>query len=215
VSKKVGVIQFLGTNCDQDVKSWVELQGLTAEFVWFQNQFSKNDYDFIVLPGGFSHGDYLRSGALAARMPVMQSVREFAKSGRPVLGICNGFQVLTEAELLPGALVKNQSGRFIDDWVDLEVVKSTPLFQMPVHSRLPIAHGDGRFYCSEVELDRLYQSEQIWLRYRKNPNGSVGDVAGICNKAKNVFALMPHPERAFFEWFGGTDGSRFLESLRV
>ncbi len=214
MSSRVGVLQFLGTNCDRDVMQWAEHQGFSARLLWHADHFSIQDFDLIVLPGGFSYGDYLRSGALAARAPAMNSVRDFAKAGRPVLGICNGFQILTEAGLLPGALVRNSAGRFIDDWAELEVVNATPLFKTARTLRLPIANGDGRFYCSPAELEDLQSHRQIWMRYRANPNGSIGDIAGLMNRNRNVFALMPHPERALFEWAGGTDGAHFLEGLQ-
>ena len=208
----IGVVRFPGTNCDRDVFSFVEMKGYRAEFLWHANRFEINKYKALIVPGGFSYGDYLRSGALASRSPVMSSVKEFAQKGGPVLGICNGFQILTEAGLLPGALVKNQGQRFIDDWVELETVHHPHFWatETPEHIRLPIANGDGRFYAPENELRKIEGEGLVWLRYLKNPNGSLNNIAGIMNKEKNVAALMPHPERAIMEWMGGCDGWSFL-----
>ncbi|MCX7977687.1 MAG: phosphoribosylformylglycinamidine synthase subunit PurQ, partial [Bdellovibrionaceae bacterium] len=172
------------------------------------------DLDAVIIPGGFSFGDYLRCGALAARSALMEDVRRFAEKGGAVLGICNGFQILCESGLLPGALVRNRGGRFIDDWVELEVVNAAERFG--VHHkrgqrlRLPIAHGEGRFYAPADELKSLFDQGQIWLRYSLNPNGSLQDIAGVLSKNKRVAGLMPHPERALFDWMGGTDGWGFL-----
>lgn len=211
--KKVGVARFPGTNCDRDVFSFVEAKGYQAEWLWHLDQYELKDFHAVILPGGFSYGDYLRSGALAAQSPVMKSIKSFADQGGKVLGICNGFQILTEARLLPGALVKNTSLRFRDDWVDLEVVGRYGFWSQGLKStqvRLPIAHGDGRFYASADELKRLEDDSQVWLRYKQNPNGSLNDIAGVTNKAGNVAALMPHPERAIYDWMGGQDGWNFL-----
>lgn len=212
MSKKIGVIRFPGTNCDRDVFSWVTAKGYAAQYLWHQDQFQTQDFEMLILPGGFSFGDYLRSGALAALSPVMNSIREFANQGRPVLGICNGFQILCESQLLPGALVKNQKQRFIDGWVDLEITNPRPLSKDKVGMslRLPVAHGDGRFYAPATELQKIIDRDQVWLRYKSNPNGSLEDIAGVMNKNKNVFGLMPHPERALYEWMGGQDGWDFI-----
>lgn len=168
----------------------------------------------MIVPGGFSYGDYLRCGALAARSPVMESVREFAKRGGPILGICNGFQVLVESGLLPGALVRNQSLRFVDDWVEMEVVEKRGFWSRNLKGatvKLPVAHGEGRYYNQADELKKLEDKKQIWLKYTKyNPNGSLNSIAGVTNEAGNVAGLMPHPERAIFEWMGSQDGMGFL-----
>jgi phosphoribosylformylglycinamidine synthase len=210
--KTVGVIRFPGTNCDRDVFSFVQAKGLVAKYIWHQDQFEATEFDSIILPGGFSYGDYLRSGALSARAPVMKSVHEFARIGKPILGICNGFQILTEAGLLPGALVKNANLRFIDDWVDLKVInRNSPWLRSEMDNiRIPIAHGDGRFYASSSDLQKIEENGLVWLRYVKNPNGSVNDIAGVMNEKRNVFGLMPHPERALYEWMGSQDGWSFL-----
>jgi phosphoribosylformylglycinamidine synthase I len=212
--KAIGVIRFPGTNCDRDVFSWVEAKGLKAQYLWHLDTFETGNYEALILPGGFSYGDYLRSGALAALSPAMKSVKQFADYGGPVLGVCNGFQILCEAGLLPGALVKNENRRFIDDWASLEIVNPAKRFGnqlKPTHSvRLPIAHGDGRFYAPKEELQKISDMGQIWLRYKDNPNGSLNHIAGVLNETGNVAGLMPHPERAIFDWMGGHDGWDFL-----
>ncbi len=212
--KPVGVVRFPGTNCDRDIMSWMKAKEFQAEILWHLDIFSVKDFEMIILPGGFSFGDYLRSGALAALSPVMKSVREFAQLGGPVLGICNGFQILCEAGLLPGALVKNENRRFIDDWAELEVISTSQKFgagfQRNQTLRLPIAHGDGKYYNRPEEIRHLSDQGQVWLRYKNNPNGSSNDIAGVTNKLGNVAGLMPHPERALFSWMGGADGWNFL-----
>lgn len=211
---KVGVARFLGTNCDADVKKWVEALSFRAEYLWFADQFNTEDYDLVIIPGGFSHGDYLRCGALAARTPVMKSVREFAAHGKPVLGICNGFQILCESGLLPGALLRNDSLRFQDEWVSLRVNSGATAFSRQLRKgqalRLPIAHGEGKYYAEGATLKELQDKDRIWLTYRENPNGSALNIAGITNATGNVCGLMPHPERAMGEWMGSVDGMFFL-----
>jgi phosphoribosylformylglycinamidine synthase len=212
--RRIGVLRFPGTNCDRDVFGAVETVGDEAHWLWHADQFDSEAYDALVLPGGFSYGDYLRSGALAARAPAMKSVREAAERGVPVLGICNGFQILTEARLLPGALIKNESLRFNDDWAELELNGPSRYFAQKLRigerAWLPIAHADGRYFVENDELKRLQDKNQIWFKYRKNPNGSVDDIAGVLNEKGNVAALMPHPERAMAEWMGGSDGLGFF-----
>jgi phosphoribosylformylglycinamidine synthase I len=211
--KTIGVVRFPGTNCDRDVFEMVEAKGFKAQYLWHLDRFDLKAFEALILPGGFSYGDYLRAGALSAKSPVMTSVREFAETGGPVLGICNGFQVLVEGGLLPGALVQNSGQRFIDDWAELELVSSHPYFGkagLEKNLRLPIAHGEGRFYASPESLDDIEGSGQVWLRYKNTPNGSLRSIAGVMNKKKNVAGLMPHPERALYSWMGGTDGWGFL-----
>jgi phosphoribosylformylglycinamidine synthase subunit PurQ / glutaminase len=212
--KKVGVLRFPGTNCDRDVFDWVTAKGYQAQFLWHLDQFQIQDYEALLIPGGFSYGDYLRSGALAALSPVMKSVREFADSGGPILGICNGFQILCEAQLLPGALVKNSGRRFVDDWVELELQKTHSVFAKDLKRgdrvKLPVAHGDGRFYAPADDLKKIFDQDLVWLRYIENPNGSLNDIAGVMNEKRNVVGLMPHPERAIGEWMGGSGGWGFL-----
>ena len=210
---KVGVLRFPGTNCDRDVvQALLELKHEPV-WLWHQDHFEGRGFHAFIIPGGFSYGDYLRSGALAARAPAMQSLISAAKSGAPVLGICNGFQILTEAGLLPGALLKNESGRFNDRIVGLKPVGQSPYFAAKVNAtiELPIAHGDGRFFCEEGDLKRLFDHEQVWFTYEQNPNGSAAGVAGVLNRARNVCALMPHPERAIYTWQGNAVGREFFK----
>jgi phosphoribosylformylglycinamidine synthase len=187
---------------------------LPHKYLWWADHFTPEEYSAFILPGGFSYGDYLRAGAIAARSPAMDDVREAAKRGQPILGICNGFQILCESELLPGVLTKNISQNFQDEWVDLEVVNAAFWGRTQTGKlKLPIAHSLGRFFAPDDILDRLFDQDQVWLKYTANPNGSLRDVAGINNEAGNVSALMPHPERAMEEWMGGRDGRAILEVL--
>jgi phosphoribosylformylglycinamidine synthase I len=214
VAKKTGIIRFLGTNCETDVLKWVENSGKSCEYLWFQNQFNVNDFEQIILPGGFSYGDYLRCGAMAARTPVMKSVIEFEKKGKPILGICNGFQILCEAGLLPGVLIQNKALKFKDEWTQLNVKNNKNFFGAGLQKdqviHLPIAHGDGRFYHSADGLKKIQDQNQIWLTYENNPNGALMNIAGVVSESGNVFGLMPHPERAVYQWMGSTDGQYFL-----
>ena len=214
MAQKIGIVRFPGSNCDRDVEIFVRAKGFEPEFLASSTLFETKNFLALIIPGGFSFGDYLRAGALAARSPVMQSVREFAGRGGPVLGICNGFQILTEAGLLPGALIKNESLRFQDQWVELRLENPVPFFgprlDQTLDLRLPIAHGEGRFYHTEDGLKKIEDQGQVWLSYRENPNGSLRNIAGVTNEQKNVVALMPHPERALWDWMGGHDGWGFL-----
>lgn len=212
MKKKVGIVRFLGTNCDRDVWQAVEAVGMIPEWLWFEDTFNVADYAGLVVPGGFSYGDYLRCGALAAKSPAMKSVAEASAKGVPVLGICNGFQILCETKLLPGVLVRNEKRKFIDKWVELNL-KNPAWFSASQKLRLPIAHGEGRYYLESGDLQSLWDNGQVWLTYVENPNGALDDIAGIANKAKNVCGLMPHPERAMFDWMGGSDGRKMFESL--
>jgi phosphoribosylformylglycinamidine synthase subunit PurQ / glutaminase len=200
---KIGVVRFPGTNCDRDVFQWLAEQGHNPVWLWHEDQFDRNNIEALAIPGGFSFGDYLRSGAVAARSACMKSVKEVADSGKPVLGICNGFQVLCEAGLLPGALIPNESGLFIDDWVELESPKDMKSI------RLPVAHGDGRFFIHKEEKKKLWDGNQVWWQYKNFSNGSVDQIAGVTNEVGNVKGLMPHPERAYRDWMGGEDGWKF------
>jgi len=201
---KVGVVQFPGTNCDRDVFQWLVDQGHSPTYLWHQDRFDRGSFEACVIPGGFSFGDYLRSGALAARSSVMKSVSEMAKSGKPILGICNGFQILCEAGLLPGVLMQNQKGNFIDDWADLK----NPLNNKKI--RLPVAHGDGRYFASSDTVKKLWDQNQVnWCYERADFNGSVDEIAGVQCLSGNVKGLMPHPERAYQNWMGSTDGWQF------
>ena len=210
----IGVVVFPGSNCDRDVRWALEgCLGLTTRFLWHEER-ELSGIDAVVLPGGFSYGDYLRCGAIARFAPLLQAVRDFAANGGPVLGICNGFQVLTEMGLLPGALTRNRDLHFLCQPVDLVVSNpSSPWLQaygLGETITLPIAHGEGRYQLDAEHLDRLEQEGQVVLRYADNPNGSVGDVAGLTNGAGNVLGLMPHPERACDPAIGGIDGRRLL-----
>lgn len=219
MSLPIGVLRFPGTNCDRDVYEAAESKfgKDNVKWLWHADQFDPKAYRALYLPGGFSYGDYLRAGALAARAPVMKSVREAADRGVPVLGICNGFQILCEAGLLPGVLIRNQSQRFIDNWTELRLENPHPHFGSALkignRARLPIAHADGRFYAEGDQLKALQDRGQVWWSYMKNPNGAVADIAGVMNEKKNVAALMPHPERAVHEWMGGTDGAPFFDLI--
>lgn len=210
---KIGILRFPGTNCDYDIVEMVKAKSMTPIWLWHQDQFEPQSVDRVIVPGGFSYGDYLRCGALAAKSEVMKSVFEFAKKGRPILGICNGFQILCEAGLLPGVLLRNQNLRFIDKWVELQEENRNPYFNpksIKKEIRLPIAHGEGRFYISTDELKKIQDQDQIWLRYKDDVNGSTERIAGIMNLEKNICAMMPHPERALWDWMGGQDGFNFL-----
>ncbi len=217
---KVGIIQFLGTNCDYDCKYACDCLGFKSEFIWY-NQTDVKGFDVIILPGGFSYGDYLRSGALAKFSPVMKAVADFSKKGGRVIGICNGFQILIEVGLLKGALLKNKNLRFIHKDVYLKVEKSVCKFTEGLEGkvlRMPIAHGEGNYFCSDDYLKYLQDNDMIVLRYSNesgevkdecNPNGSIYNIAGICNENGNVFGLMPHPERAVGDL--GKDGEEIFK----
>jgi phosphoribosylformylglycinamidine synthase len=212
--KKLGILRFWGTNCDRDIWAAAEASGLKPEWLWQDDQFAIAEYEYFVVPGGFSYGDYLRCGSLAAKAPVMNSLREAVKRGAPVMGVCNGFQILCEANLLPGVLVQNEGRRFIDRWVDLRIENQSPFTGKSGRLKLPIAHGEGRYFIGEDELKKIEDNGQIWLRYLDNPNGAVRDIAGVMNDKKNVCGLMPHPERALFDWMGGSDGLSFFERAK-
>jgi phosphoribosylformylglycinamidine synthase len=212
----VGVVQFPGSNCEHDVVRAVRGIGGDAEIVWHAAT-DVSAFDVVVLPGGFAHGDYLRAGALARFAPVMGAVADFASAGGAVVGICNGFQVLTEAGLLPGALQKNAHLRFLcaPSTLRVDSTKSVLTRRVPLGAELvlPINHFVGRFVCDDATLAELVAEERVVLRYIDNPNGSVDDIAGICNRAGNVVGLMPHPERAADALVGGVDGALLLASL--
>ncbi|HMN69926.1 MAG TPA: phosphoribosylformylglycinamidine synthase subunit PurQ [Bdellovibrionales bacterium] len=211
--KPVGILRFLGTNCDRDVWQAVEAMDLRPEWLWHEDRFNVERYSAFIVPGGFSYGDYLRCGALAAKATVMGSLAEAAKKGYPILGICNGFQILCETRLLPGALVRNESRKFIDKWVDVEPVGKSVWTADDKPLRLPIAHGEGRYFAEGDDLKKLEDSGQVWLRYKSNPNGSINDIAGVSSARGHIAALMPHPERAIHEWMGGADGRGILGTL--
>ncbi len=210
------VVVFPGSNCEHDAVSGLELAGTTAELVW-HTETDLSRFDLVVLPGGFAHGDYLRPGALARISPVMDAVGAFARRGGPVVGICNGFQVLTEAGLLPGALQKNNHLTFNCQDAVVEVASSRSVLTsgVAVHTRLsiPINHFSGSYVCTQETLRELHDNDQVVLRYVENPNGSLDDIAGISNIQGNVVGLMPHPERACSTLLGSTDGLVLLQAL--
>jgi phosphoribosylformylglycinamidine synthase I len=213
------VVVFPGSNCDRDAAWAVErATGDTVDLVW-HTATSLDGYDAIILPGGFSYGDYLRSGAIARFSPVMTAVRQAAYEGRLVLGICNGFQILTEARLLPGALVRNNHLQFRCELCELEVVSTDSPFTAGYEPgevlRIPIAHGEGRYFADDATLDALEAAGRVAFRYRRDVNGSVRDIAGVLNERGNVLGMMPHPERAVAEWMGSVDGLRLFTSMRA
>jgi phosphoribosylformylglycinamidine synthase I len=216
---KVAVVVFPGSNCDRDAAHAVGLAGAEGELVW-HTETDLHGADAVILPGGFAHGDYLRAGAIARFSPIMTAVREHAARGGLVLGVCNGFQVLTEAGLLPGALLRNTTLRFEHRWVRLSVERHDTPFTAAVPPgatlRLPIAHGEGCYYLPEEELDALEARGGALFRYAPpegNPNGSLRDIAGVINERGNVAGLMPHPERASEALLGSDDGLWLLRSL--
>ena len=216
MTARVGVVLFPGSNCEHDVVEAVEALGGSADIVWHGDR-DLGRVDAVVLPGGFAHGDYLRPGAIARFSPVMAAVEEFARAGGPVVGICNGFQVLTEAHLLPGALQKNRGLTFLCQTVELEVASDRSVLTAGLAEgrrlRVPINHFEGNFTCDRRTLDELQAEGRIVLRYVDNPNGSVGDIAGITNATGNVVGLMPHPERAVDPLSGSTDGAVLLSAF--
>jgi phosphoribosylformylglycinamidine synthase len=216
---RAAVIRFPGSNCDQDVLHAAERAGADAYYVWHRDT-DLGAADAVLLPGGFSFGDYLRSGAIARFSPVMQAVQRHAEAGGAVLGICNGFQILCEAGLLPGALMRNERLTFASRPVSLRVERTATAFTSAYHDgqllRMPVAHGDGRFAADRETLRRLEAEGQVVLRYATpddNPNGSAADIAGICDPAGTVVGLMPHPDRAADPLLGNTDGLGFFTSM--
>ena len=213
---RVGVVRFPGSNCDADAYHAVELAGAEAVYLWHEES-DLHGSEAVVLPGGFAYGDYLRAGVLARFSPIMRSVAVAAGRGVPVLGICNGFQVLAEAGLLPGALLRNEGLRFVHRWVALRLEgRGTPFTAaLPegVVLRMPVAHGEGRYYDEPARLDELEREGRVVFRYIDNPNGSLRDIAGVRNEAGNVLGLMPHPERADEPLLGSADGLLLFRSL--
>jgi phosphoribosylformylglycinamidine synthase I len=223
---KFGVIIFPGSNCDHDAYwAFQEVCGQPAAMLWHDSHDLEN-CDVIVVPGGFSYGDYLRTGAIARFSPSMQSVRAFADSGGLVLGICNGFQILCEAHLLPGVLLRNKSLKYVCKAVHVRVESTATPFTQGLTKgevlEIPIGHGEGNYFCDEATLKKLHQRDQVLFRYctpqgeitqEANPNGSLENIAGICNEGRNVLGMMPHPERASEEILGMRDGLKLLRSL--
>jgi phosphoribosylformylglycinamidine synthase len=220
---KVSILQFPGTNCDFDTVYAFRRLGHETTLVWHKEERLPEETDLVVVPGGFSYGDYLRSGSIARFSPVMKAVQAYAGEGGKVLGICNGFQILTEAHLLPGALKRNDNLHFISRFQHLKVLESDNAFLNRCEKgevlNIPIAHADGNYYIDDETLDEMEKNGQILLRYcdaNGEPmvvNGSVRQIAGICNREKNVFGLMPHPERAMESILGSVDGQRMLEGF--
>lgn len=213
---KFAVIVFPGSNCDVDMYHAIQDElGEEVEYVW-HDETSLDGYDAILLPGGFSYGDYLRCGAISRFSNVMNAVIEAANAGKPVLGVCNGFQILVEAGLLPGALMRNENLKFMCRTVELRV-ENTSLFTSEYEVgdiiQIPIAHGEGNYYCDEQTLKTLEENHQIAFRYVNNPNGSISDIAGITNERGNVLGMMPHPERAVDVLLGGDDGLKVFRSI--
>ncbi|MDX4065717.1 phosphoribosylformylglycinamidine synthase subunit PurQ [Aliarcobacter skirrowii] len=220
---KVAVLQFPGTNCEFDAKYAFDKLGCEVEIIWHKESKLPENTDLVVVPGGFSYGDYLRSGAIARFANIMEDVKKFASNGGKVLGICNGFQILLEAGLLPGAMKRNDTLHFISKHHHLKVIDNNNEFLRLLNVgdvvNIPVAHHDGNYYIDEAGLKELEANNQILLKYCTkdgevtNMNGSVSNIAGICNKERNVFGLMPHPERAIEDILGSTDGINMLKGF--
>jgi phosphoribosylformylglycinamidine synthase len=222
---RIAVVRFPGANCEQDALFALRDQvGVRAEYVWHEER-DLRTFDGVFLPGGFTYGDYLRCGAMASRAPVMDAVRRMAREGAPVIGVCNGFQILCEAGLLPGALMRNERQKFLckDVWIRPETGRGFWMRGLDRPVRVPIAHGEGRFFCDGETLRRIEGDGLVAFRYcdpqgrlipEANPNGSLGAVAGLINARGNVLGLMPHPERATHRLLGSTDGLVLLDALR-
>ncbi len=220
---RAAVIVFPGTNCEFDTKYALNKLSFEVDMVWHKKESLRDDLDLVVLPGGFSYGDYLRSGAISKFAPIMKAVMEYAKKGGYVLGICNGFQILLESHMLPGAMMKNRNVHFISKYHGLKVINNNNKFLSKTKVgdilKVPIAHGEGNYYIDSDSLKSLYDNEQVILKYCDengedlNPNGSVDSIAGICNRKKNIFGLMPHPERAVESILGSVDGIKMLEGF--
>ena len=215
---RAAVIQFPGSNCDRDMAVAIrDITGADTSLIWHRESELPTGLDLIAIPGGFSYGDYLRSGAMAARSPVMQAVIAAAGRGVPVLGVCNGFQILTEAGLLPGALMRNAGIRFVCRTVGLTVENSQSMFTSGYSTgekiHIPVAHHDGNFFADDATLDRLEGEGRVAFRYAEPVNGSARNIAGVLNDAGNVLGMMPHPERMIEAMQGGSDGRRLFEGL--
>ena len=220
---KISVLHFPGTNCEYDAKYAFEQLGCDVEIIWHKEKSIPADTELLVIPGGFSYGDYLRSGAIARFANIMDSVQSYAANGGKILGICNGFQILLEAGLLPGAMKRNDSLHFISKYHTLKVINNDNTFLSLLKKdevlNIPVAHHDGNYYIDSDGLKELEENGQILLKYCDengslvNMNGSVSNIAGICNKEKNVFGLMPHPERAIEKLLGSTDGINMLKGF--
>ncbi|AGE75916.1 TPA: phosphoribosylformylglycinamidine synthase subunit PurQ [Bacillus thuringiensis] len=214
---KFAVIVFPGSNCDVDMFHAIKDElGEEVDYVWHDTE-NLDEYDAILLPGGFSYGDYLRCGAISRFANAMKAVQKAAEQGKPILGVCNGFQILVESGLLPGALMRNENLKFMCRTVQLRVENNETMFTSQYGKdeviNIPIAHGEGNYYCDEATLKQLKENNQIAFRYVENPNGSVSDIAGIVNEKGNVLGMMPHPERAVDELLGGAEGLKVFQSI--
>lgn len=214
---KFGVVIFPGSNCDHDCYYAIKsVTGKPVEFIWHQDT-SVKGFDAVILPGGFSYGDYLRTGALAKFSPVMQAVRDFADKGGLVIGICNGFQILTETGLLPGALMRNSNMKYICKFLQIRAETTDSPFTNQLQKgqvlNIPIGHGEGNYFADVDTLKELEDNSQVAFRYLENPNGSIHDIAGIMNKGRNVLGMMPHPDRSSEQILGSTDGKQIFESM--
>ena len=212
---KVGIIRFPGSNCDRDVFHALELAGAQPDYIWW-NQRNLSDFEAIVIPGGFSYGDYLRAGAIAAITPVIDGIKDAVKEDKPVLGICNGAQILAEVGLVPGVFTVNKESKFICEWADLKVQTArtpfTSMYKKDEIIRMPIAHAEGRYYNQEIE--KLHDNDQIVLSFEsENPNGSMEAITGVCDEEGLVCAVMPHPERASESILGSDDGLKFFKGI--
>lgn len=211
----MGIIRFPGSNCDRDVFHALELAGGQPEYVWW-NQRDLSNFDAIVIPGGFSYGDYLRAGAIAAITPVIEGIKDVVKEKKPVLGICNGAQILAEVGLVPGVLTLNEHAQFICEWVELEVKTTrtpfTKFYNKNEIIKMPIAHAEGRYFTEDIDL--LHDQDQIVLSFKgENPNGSMESITGVCDEEGLVCAIMPHPERASETILGSDDGLKFFKGI--
>ncbi len=212
---KVGIIRFPGSNCDRDVFHALELAGAEPNYIWWSKR-DLSDFEAVVIPGGFSYGDYLRAGAIAAITPVINGIKDCVKEGKPVLGICNGAQILAEVGLVPGVFTENQNAKFICKWTELKVNSSrtpfTSMYKKNEIIRMPIAHAEGRYYTED--LNRLRENDQIVLSFEsENPNGSMEAITGVCDEEGLVCAVMPHPERASETILGSDDGLKFFKGM--
>ena len=214
---KFAVIVFPGSNCDHDAYYVLKNIGFNVQFVWHKER-NLNNFDGILIPGGFSYGDYLRTGAIAKFSPIMKSVVEQSKKGKIIIGICNGFQILIESGLLPGALITNKNIKFISKQVGLKINSYDSVFTKKISKEkkiinMPIAHKQGNYIATKKILKELEQNDQILFKYTDNPNGSISNIAGITNKRKNILGMMPHPERASDDFLGCNDGRLIFESI--
>jgi phosphoribosylformylglycinamidine synthase I len=212
---KVGIIRFPGSNCDRDVFRALELAGAEPDYIWWSKR-NLSDFEGIVIPGGFSYGDYLRAGAIAAITPVIEGIKDCVKEGKPVLGICNGAQILAEVGLVPGVFTENENAKFICEWAELKVENTntpfTSMYRKNEIIKMPIAHAEGRYYTEDIE--RLRENDQIVLSFEsENPNGSMEAITGVCDEEGLVCAVMPHPERASETVLGSDDGLKFFRGM--